>query len=298
MIATDATPVFDATFAVPAAPTIDTVDTISPDEFRRKYLATNTPLLMRKATADWPAMKKWSFDYFANLKLPKRVYLEKDNVMQGETAYEQLDYADYIRRMIDSDSDAAQRNGYLSVFRIFRAFPHLKDDVDFSIFSRHKLKNTVSGWIGPAGTVTGYHIDWGDNVLAQICGRKEVRLVAPKDSRYMYPGNRFDQGTTSSQVNAEHYDAERFPLFQQATEYRLVVHPGDMLFIPRGWWHHVRSLDKSISVSNLGYDAKGLVVDLLSQRAKQWLHDIGLYRVPCTCHYVRDGKRVRRSVAN
>jgi hypothetical protein len=71
-----------------------------------------------------------------------------------------------------------------------------------------------------------------------------------------------------------------------------------MLFIPRGWWHHVRSLDKSISVSNLGYDAKGLIVDLVSHRVKQSLHDVGLYRVPCTCHFVRDGKLVRRSVAN
>jgi lysine-specific demethylase 8 len=77
-----------------------------------------------------------------------------------------------------------------------------------------------------------------------------------------------------------------------------VLQPGDMLFIPRGWWHYVRSLDKSISVSNIGYDAKGLVVDLLSHRIKQLLHDIGLYRVPCTCHYERNGKRVRRNIAN
>jgi Cupin-like domain len=298
MIVADATPAFETKTSVPTGPKIDAVDTLSADDFRHKYIATNTPLLMRKVTANWPAMKKWSFEYFASLKLTKRIYLEKDNVMQSAAAYEELDYADYIRRMIDSDGDGAHKNGYLSVFRIFRAFPHLKDDVDFSIFSQHKLKNTASGWIGPAGTVTGYHIDWGDNVLAQICGRKEVRLVAPQDSRFMYPSNRFDQGTTSSQVNAEHYDAERFPLFRQATEYRFVVHPGEMLFIPRGWWHHVRSLDKSISVSNLGYDAKGLMVDLLTQRIKQWFHDVGLYRVPCTCHYERNGKRVRRSVSN
>jgi lysine-specific demethylase 8 len=170
--------------------------------------------------------------------------------------------------------------------------------VEFSIFTQHKLKNTVAAWIGPAGTVTGYHIDWGDNVFAQICGRKEIRLVAPKDSRYMYPCNRFDQGTTSSEVDVDRYNAERHPLFKKAKEHRIVLQPGDMLFIPRGWWHYVRSLDKSISVSNIGYDAKGLVVDLLSHRIKQLLHDIGLYRVPCTCHYERNGKRVRRNIAN
>jgi len=277
---------------------VHTVDVISADEFKRRYISTNSPLLMRQMTADWPAMRKWSFEYFANLRLSKTVYVEKENVMQRDAVYEELSYADYIRRMIDSDSDASQRQGYLSVFKIFRAFPHLKDDVDFSILSQHKLKNTVSGWIGPAGTVTGYHVDWGDNVLAQICGRKEVRLVAPKDSRYMYPSSRFDQGTTSSEIDVDDLDTDRFPLFRHATEYRVVLHPGEMLFIPRGWWHHVRSLDKSISVSNIGYDAKGLIVDLLSQRIKQLLHDMNLYRVPCTCHYERNGKRFRRSVAN
>jgi lysine-specific demethylase 8 len=279
-------------------PEIDTVDTISPAEFKRKYIDTNTPLVMRKVTANWPAMKKWSFDYFASLSLPKRIYLEKTNVMQGEPEYEELEYGEYIRRMAQPADVQGQRPGYLSVFKIFRAFPHLKDDVEFSIFSQHKLKNTVAAWIGPAGTVTGYHIDWGDNVFAQVCGRKEIRLVAPKDSRYMYPCNRFDQGTTSSEVDVDHYDAERHPLFRKAIEYRIVLQPGDMLFIPRGWWHYVRSLDKSISVSNIGYDAKGLLVDLLSHRVKQILHDTGLYRVPCTCHYERNGKRVRRNVAN
>jgi len=287
-----------AEHAVSANPEFDTVDTISPAEFKRNYIDKNRPLIMRKMTANWPAMRKWSFEYFASLQLPKRLYLEKGNVMQGTPEYDELDYSAYIRRLIEDDGDASKRQGYLSVFKIFRAFPHLKEDVDFSLFSQFKLKNTAAGWIGPAGTVTGYHIDWGDNVFVQVCGRKEMRLVAPQDSRYMYANNRFDQGTTSSDVDAQNYDSQRFPLFARATEYRIVLQPGDMLFIPRGWWHHVRSLDKSISVSNIGYDAKGLVVDLLSQRVKQALHDAGLYRVPCTCHFERDGKLVRRSVAN
>jgi lysine-specific demethylase 8 len=284
--------------SVAADPMIDAVDSIAPSEFKRDYIDKNRPLLMRKVTAEWPAMRKWSLEYFASLKLPKRLYLEKGNVMQGTPEYDELDYSDYIRRLMDDSGQVSHRHGYLSVFKIFRSFPHLKEDVDFSLFSRFKLKNTVAGWIGPAGTVTGYHIDWGDNVFAQICGRKEMRLVAPADSRYMYPSKRFDQGTTSSDVDVDDYDRQRFPLFERATEHCIVLQPGDMLFIPRGWWHHVRSLDKSISVSNLGYDAKGLVVDLLSQRVKQTLHDAGLYRVPCTCHFERNGKLVRRSVAN
>ncbi len=277
---------------------IEAIDSVSPEEFKRKYIKTNTPVLMRKVTANWPALKKWSFEFFANLPLEKKVYLEKNNVLQQQGQYDVMDYRDYVRWIANSSDGESNRHGYLSVFRIFRAFPELEKDVDLSILAQHKLKNTASGWIGPAGTVTGYHIDWGDNVLAQICGRKEVRLVAPTDTKYMYVSPRFDQGTTASQVDVDNYDESRFPLFKKVKQYRVVIHPGEMLFIPRGWWHYVRSLDKSISVSNISYDAKGFVVDLLSQRIKQLLHDIGLYRPPCTCHIVHNGKRVRRNISN
>jgi hypothetical protein len=49
-------------------------------------------------------------------------------------------------------------------------------------------------------------------------------------------------------MDVEKLDVARFPLFEKATEYRMILQPGEMIFIPRGWWHHVRSLDKSISV--------------------------------------------------
>src|SRR5262245_40441804 len=184
-------------------PQIDVVDSITPQAFKRKYIDTNQPLLMREETANWPAMKKWSFEFFANLSLPKQVFLEMNNVLQGGGQYEVMEYGDYIRRIAGDGNGQGAPKGYLSVFRVFNAFPQLRSDVDFSLLSQFKLKNTAKGWIGPAGTVTGYHVDWGDNVLAQICGRKEVRLVASKDSKYMYPSRRFDQGTMSSEMDVD-----------------------------------------------------------------------------------------------
>ena len=48
----------------------------------------------------------------------------------------------------------------------------------------------------------------------------------------------------------EQPDVERFPLFERATAYECVIGPGDALFIPPDWWHHVRGLEKSITMSN------------------------------------------------
>lgn len=183
---------------------------------------------------------------------------------------------------------------YLSVFRIFDEFPQLKDDVDFTLLNQHKLKHSTVGWLGPAGTVTGYHIDWGDNILAQVHGRKRVHLVSPADTAKMYVSQKFDQGTTISSVDLENYDQGRFPLFAKAVHHRITLHPGEMLFIPRGWWHHVRSLDKSISISNIAFDLRGIVLDAVQHRAKQVLHNFGLWTCDCTCHTIRDGKWVKK----
>lgn len=272
---------------------IDSVDRIEPREFHQKYIRANKPLLMTEMMGAWPAMQKWSFEFFRDLGSRQLVALEEGNVMQEQTGFRKQSFGDFISQLMKEDGNSG-RKAYLSVFRIFDAFPELQNDVDFSILNQFKVKFSSSGWIGPAGTVTGYHIDWGDNILAQISGRKCIHLASPDDYPNMYPGKKFDQGTTISQVDMDAYDRDRFPLFEKVKHKKLILHPGQMIFIPRGWWHHVRSLDRSISVSNLTFDLPGLFRDALPHRIKQILHDFGLWNCECTCHTVRDGKRVRK----
>ncbi|KAM9197300.1 hypoxia-inducible factor 1-alpha inhibitor isoform 2-T2 [Dugong dugon] len=45
-----------------------------------------------------------------------------------------------------------------------------------------------------------------------------------------------------SQVDFDNPDYERFPNFQNVVGYETVVGPGDVLYIPMYWWHHIESL--------------------------------------------------------
>ena len=56
-----------------------------------------------------------------------------------------------------------------------------------------------------------------------------------------------------SEVNLENPDWERYPLFRYVSPAEVVVNPGEVLFVPVGWWHYVRSLDASISVSTTNF---------------------------------------------
>ncbi len=272
---------------------IDVVDKISPTDFLHKYIHKNRPLLMRQMMSEWGARQRWSLEFFHQMASDQQVLLEEGNVMQGETGFRSQSFKDFVGQLMQSKAGDG-KTAYLSVFRLFDEFPELRKDVDFSLLDQHKIKSSTVGWIGPAGTVTGFHIDWGDNILAQIAGRKLLHLVAPAESAKMYPSKKFDQGTTISQVDLENYDAEKFPEFAEARKHRIVLQPGEMIFIPRGWWHHVRSLDVSISVSNIGYDLRGILFDAIPHRLKQKLHNAGLWKCDCTCHVVRDGKWCRK----
>jgi ribosomal protein L16 Arg81 hydroxylase len=51
------------------------------------------------------------------------------------------------------------------------------------------------------------------------------------------------------QVDAEAPDLARFPRFAHAQPWAATLDPGDVVYIPRRWWHHVRALSKATSVS-------------------------------------------------
>lgn len=272
---------------------IDRVEQISVDEFHRNYVNRNRPLIITEAVKKWPAFGKWSLEFFRTLKSDSAVHLEHGNVLQEETQFQRQAFSDYIAQLMDASNEQTDK-AYLSVFKIFEEFPHLRADVDFSLLDARKLKSSTVGWIGPAGTVTGYHIDWGDNILAQIHGRKQLHLAAPSETSNMYVSKKFDQGTTISQVDLQTPDLTKFPQFAEVKHHRIVLNPGEMIFIPRGWWHHVESLDISISVSNLAYSVRDIAVDVVPHRIKQVLHDMGVWKCDCTCHTRVDGRWVRK----
>ncbi|MEJ7807559.1 MAG: cupin-like domain-containing protein [Telluria sp.] len=103
-------------------------------------------------------------------------------------------------------------------------------------------------WLGPAGTVTPLHCDYDDNIFAQVWGTKRIFLSPPHHDEFLYPceANAILFG---SPFDPEAPDFEKFPLARQATMIECIVHPGDMLYVPAGWYHQVRALTFSLSAN-------------------------------------------------
>ncbi len=101
-------------------------------------------------------------------------------------------------------------------------------------------------WIGPAGTVTPLHCDYDDNIFAQIWGSKRIFLSPPHHDEFLYP-REANAILFGSPFDPEAPDFARFPLARQATMLELIIHPGELLYVPAGWYHQVRALSFSLS---------------------------------------------------
>jgi hypothetical protein len=103
----------------------------------------------------------------------------------------------------------------------------------------------VNLWMG-RGTKSGLHFDFANNILIQAYGTKTAILVDPRYSASVYA---FYDVPSKSQIDPEAPDLIKFPRFAHCTLLYALLRPGDLLYIPRGWWHFLRADDVSISLN-------------------------------------------------
>jgi hypothetical protein len=135
---------------------------------------------------------------------------------------------------------------YVPHLSICEKVPGLQNDLGFP-FSLNPSRSYL--WFGSAGTVTRLHCDIENNLFGQIFGRKKVTLFSPEESSFVYQFPVTSPTAHFSFIDVEKPDLARYPLYSKAQSKTVTVLPGQLLFIPAGWWHHVRSLEVSISVT-------------------------------------------------
>ncbi|OBR74357.1 cupin [Xanthomonas arboricola] len=103
----------------------------------------------------------------------------------------------------------------------------------------------ASIWIGNRTRIAA-HQDLPDNLACVVAGRRRFTLFPPQQLANLYIGplDLTPAGQPVSLVDIAAPDLRRFPRYAQALEHALVaeLEPGDALFIPSMWWHHVEAL--------------------------------------------------------
>lgn len=224
---------------------------LSLEGFLRDYFLSGSPVIISDCMAHWPARAKWNdVDYLKRVAGYRTIPVEVGkNYLCSEWKQELITFSRFLERIQSNDCSSAGPT-YLAQHPLFDQIQELRKDIlipDYCFVGGGELRS-LNAWFGPAGTVTPLHHDPHHNILAQVVGKKYVRLYPASLSEELYP-HKESMLSNSSQVDLENIDADKFPKVRELEFMDCILEEGEMLYIPPKWWHYVRSLTISFSVS-------------------------------------------------
>lgn len=243
---------------------INRLDHPDPAVIAERYVDRCNPVIIRGATDLWPAMREWTQEWFRDRFSDRLV-----EVTVGPCLDHQLQPMT-LRDLLTSEPGGGPQH-YLRQYQLPGSLPELLHDFVMPIYIPHARQTIINLWLGPARTVQPFHKDNKNplapvhNFLVQIQGRKLVSLVSADQEAVMYRRPAGTPDANYSQVDYLDPNFEQFPRFREATIREAVVEPGEMILIPAGTWHHVLSLEASISLSFWWYQTR--VADLVASVA-------------------------------
>ena len=239
---------------------IDVIETPSFDIFIRDYYSKHKPVVLKKGIDHWPALKKWSPQYFADTlgEVEVQIQFNRESDMLFERNSNKHRKSMIMAEFVDMIENHGDSNDYYMTANntqqnIDAIKPAFEDIGDFGDGYR-KLTDDPSFstyfWMGPKGVFTPLHHDLTNNMLVQVYGTKKVTLIPAWQVPWLY-----NDLHVYSEVDFPNFDLKKHPLMQHVTPVEVNIEAGDALFIPIGWWHCVNGLEKSISISFTNFNA-------------------------------------------
>lgn len=156
--------------------------------------------------------------------------------------------ADCLDRVLATRGDGQAPSFYAGSTDVDTFLPGLRAENDLVLdrATSREQGPVVSMWIGNRTTACA-HYDQSHNMACNLVGHRRFTLFPPEQIHNLYPGplDPTPGGQVVSVVNFREPDFERFPRFHDALAAGQVaeLEPGDLLFYPALWWHHVEALD-------------------------------------------------------
>lgn len=222
---------------------------LSSSKFQSNYVDCGKPVIISGAIKNWHSFDKWSLEYLKNIS-PTLNIVAKKFKSNKEIELCRLTMQEYVELIKKYEEDQTDLLPYCHDLPLFSLIPSLIEDVQpFPLdylpkWYWYKWWRYCQFFIGASNSITPLHFDCllTNNIFFQLVGRKQFTILLPEDAKYCYR-----RGWRWFLVNPDNPDFNKYPDYKNARPIKFIVNPGDILYMPPGTLHHVRSLDTSIS---------------------------------------------------
>jgi Cupin-like domain len=237
------------------------ISAVDAGAIRRDVLSDKRPAVLRGFVGDWPAVKQGLISPAALVQYLLRFDRGKsvDALLAAPEVDGQIFYNEgmtgfnFLRNRLPLAAVAEQVLRYAQFPKspavaaqsalIRDCLPGFADENRLSIVDDNVLPRI---WLGNQIT-TPTHVDEWNNVGCVVAGRRRFTLFPPEQIANLYIGplDFAPTGAPMSLVSLRNPDFTRYPKFREALAGAHVAElaPGDAIFIPSLWWHHVESLE-------------------------------------------------------
>lgn len=235
-----------------------------------ELLAANEPVILRGLVADWGitraglASDRAAMDYIrsfyngrpvnASVGAPEiqgRLFYV-DDFTKLNFSVERVHVDAFLGRIEAHLGDQLPPTMYIGSTIIDSVLPGFRKDNDLG-FAAHGIEAPPAIWIGNR-TTASCHYDAPNNIACCVIGKRRFTLFPPEQIFNLYPGplDPTPGGQAISLVDFTNPDFDAHPRFRDALAFGQVaeVGPGDAVFIPSMWWHHVQGLSNFNTLIN------------------------------------------------
>lgn len=227
-------------------------------EFVQDHVVAKRPVILTDAIPEWKALARWSPEFFRSEfgSVETRVGGEKMSVREVVDGILHADGHTPAPYLHTTSRGGKMQHLFPELIADIRplpkySFPNWLEDRHFppSLDERLHRGPQAELFLGGAGGRFSLHWDtlYFQVFAFQVYGTKLWYLFGPNQSSRVYP--REELHSVSLIEDVERPDLERFPLFADAVCHACTLAPGEMLYMPGGWWHTTRIQEPSISVS-------------------------------------------------
>lgn len=240
--------------------TVKIVSGCSAENISADILSSQEPLILKGLVSNWPIVKaglksdidamKYILQFYkgesvlaflGEAKEGGRIFYDETlTEFNYKTANAKLDFA--LDQLAITDDEVDSPSIYIGSTLIDSSLPGFRTSNDLALSEYHPR---VSIWISNRCRVAA-HWDGPKNIACSVVGKRRFTLFPPDQLENLYVGplDKTPAGQSVSLVDFYNPDFHRYPKFKEALKHAQVaeLEPGDALFLPSMWWHHVESL--------------------------------------------------------